>query len=45
MEETQADISEFISLEQFKTITWEFGVPRFIIDFLEYLTGLGPELK
>ena len=39
MEETQDEINETISFEQFKTITWDHGFPCFIIEFLGYITG------
>jgi hypothetical protein len=44
MEETQRDVSDVVSFEQFKTIVWDKGMPQFIIDFLIYISGWQSEV-
>ena len=39
MEETQIEINNHVNFEQFKTIVWKEGVPKFILDFLSYISG------
>jgi len=45
MEETQREIQQNITFEQFKTIVWKRGLPSFIIDFLGYISGAPEEIK
>lgn len=39
MEQTQKDLNEYITLDQFKSIAWTKGLPVLIIEIMGYLTG------
>lgn len=39
MEETQDEINDYITFDQFKAVWWKYGIPQFMVDLLKYLTG------
>ena len=45
MEETQDQISDFITSDQFKCIIFMNGYPNLIIDFLSYITSCPDEIE
>ena len=44
MEDTQLEINDVVTLEQFRSIVWKKGIPSFMVDLLKYVTGLDEEL-
>ena len=44
MEDTQFEINDTVTLEQFRSIVWKKGIPSFLVDLFKYLTGMDDEL-
>lgn len=44
-EGTQKPLNEYITLDQFMTIKWKFGVPLFFIDLLSTITSQSDLVK
>ena len=45
MEDTQLEINDVVTLEQFRSIVWKKGIPSFLVDLLKYLTGMDENLE
>ena len=45
MENTQLEINDYVTFEQFRSIVWKNGIPSFLVHMLKYLTGIDEELN
>lgn len=39
LETTQSDLNEHITFNQFLTISWRYGLPQYVIEFVSQLVG------